>query len=58
MHLWQIFWEAFIELFDEHLCPLLEFFEILIAPPVLQEAIAIIFRTLVIKAMANLMADG
>ena len=57
MQVRQLFREATIKLLDKHRGALFEFSEILIAPPILQESIAIVFRALVIKAMPDLVAN-
>ena len=58
MDIWGLFWIQGIKLFDQHICALFKFGAIRFSPPIDHVAIAIEFRTLVIKAMANFMADN
>ena len=58
MDIWGLFWIKGIKLFDQHICALFKFGAIGLGPPIDHVSIAIEFRTLVIKAVADFMADN
>ena len=58
MDIWGFFRKERIKLFNQHIGALFKFGAIGLGPPIQHVAIAIEFRTLVIKAMADFMADN
>ena len=58
MDIWGLFWKERIELFNQHIGAFFKFAAITRRPPIDHVAIAIEFRTLIIKAMADLVADN
>ena len=58
MDIWGLLRIKGIKLFDQHICALFKFGAIGFGPPIDHVSIAIEFRTLVIKAVADFMADN
>src|SRR3954451_7069139 len=57
VHLVALYRFILVVLFDEGFCPFFELLSILFGPPAFERAVAVVFRTLVVETMTNLMTD-